>query len=511
MTPSSADDTPQPGRVFLVGAGPGDPLLITLRGAEYLRRADVVLYDSLANVELLEHAGDAELVCVGKHGQTRIWTQEEINSRIVELALQGRNVVRLKGGDPAVFARGVEEMEACLAAGVSYEVAPGVTAALAAGSCAGIPVTHRNMASAVALVTAHEHPGKSESALDYAALAGFPGTLVFYMGVTTAPQWTAALLEAGKPADTPVAIVRHCSLPTQQTIYCTLEDVPQRLTTPVKIRPPAIFIIGAVTSLGPVLSWFDRRPLSGQTILVTRPAHQADGLATPLKQLGAEVLYQPAIEITAPADWSPVDEALRELHAFNWVVFSSANGVHCMMRRLFELDLDLRALGGVKLATIGPATSAALKAYHLTADLQPDRFIADELASQLAEDAAGKRFLLIRASRGREVLAETLEAAGGDVRQVVVYQSSDVTAPDPAILQRMQQGEINWVTATSSAIGRSLHAMFGAALQQTQVVSISPQTSSALRELNIEPAAEATVYNMPGVVDAMVHAVRDNK
>jgi len=239
-------------------------------------------------------------------------------------------------------------------------------------------------------------------------------------------------------------------------------------------------------------------------VLVTRPAHQAAALAGPLKHLGAEVLFQPAIEISPPSGFAPVDAALRKLDSYDWVVFSSANGVNSLFNRMFELGLDMRALGGVKLATIGPATTAALQKFHLRSDLQPDRFIADELAAQLAETAPEKRFLLIRASRGREVLSETLRAAGGEVDQVVVYQSTDAPVADARVLERMQQGGIDWVTVTSSAIGRSLFKLFGASLQRCKLVSISPQTSSALLADGLEPAAEATAYDMQGVVDAIV-------
>lgn len=494
------------GKIYLVGAGPGDPGMLTLRGAECLGRADVVLYDYLVNPQVLAHArSGAEQICLGRHGHTRIWTQEEINQALVEMATAGKTVVRLKGGDPAVFARGAEEAEVLAAHQIPFEVVPGITVALAAGSCAGIPATHHQLASAVALVTGQERGGKESSNLDFQALAKFPGTLVVYMGVTTAERWTADLIAAGKSADTPAAIVRRCSWPDQRTVQTTLGQVADQMKT-AGIRPPTIVIIGEVVRLAPTLSWFAQRPLFGSSVLITRPADQMLPLQGMLVELGAEVLQQPAIEISAPADWQPVDERLARLAEFDWLVFSSSNGVRWLLDRLPATGRDLRALGGVRIAAIGPGTAEELARYRLQADLVPDVYRAESLAAALAENAAGKRFLLARASRGREVLSEELTAAGAEVEQVVVYASRDVTTPDADLLARLRAGEIDWITVTSSAIARSLAAMYGADLHHARLVSISPITSGTLRELGYEPAAEATQYDMPGVVAALVQA-----
>ncbi|MCA9226352.1 MAG: uroporphyrinogen-III C-methyltransferase [Planctomycetales bacterium] len=494
------------GKVYLVGAGPGDPGLITLRGAECLRRADVVLYDYLVNPRILKHArADAELSCLGKHGSTRLWTQHEINEAIVELAHAGRTVVRLKGGDPAVFARGAEEVETLVRHGIPFEIVPGITVALAAGSYCGIPITHRDLASAVALVTGQERHGKEASALDYESLARFPGTLVFYMGVTTVDEWTASLIAAGKDPATPAAIVRRCSWPDQRTIHCRLDEVAGRVAEE-RLRPPTIVLVGDVVNLGPAMSWFDKRPLFGRRVLVTRPDHQAEALASLLEEAGAETLVQPAIAIEPPDDWTEVDAALHRLGEFDWLVFSSANGVRYTLRRLADLGLDARALGGVRLATIGPGTTEALAEFHLRGDLQPNEYRAEALAEALAGDASGQRFLLARASRGREVLAETLRAAGGLVEQVVVYRSSDVTQPDEAICEQLDRGRIDWVTVTSSAIARATAAMFGDSLRRARLASISPITSETLEQLGFQVSCEATEYTMPGVVRAMVEA-----
>lgn len=495
------------GKVYLVGAGPGDPGLITLRGIECLRRADVVMFDYLVNSVIVEHAPvGAERICLGKHGRSRIWPQDEINRRLIEFARAGRQVVRLKGGDPAVFARGAEEMEALRDAGIAFEVVPGITAALAAGSYAGIPITHRNLASAVALVTGHEEGDKASAAVDYAALAAFPGTLVVYMGVTTAPTWTAALIAAGRSAATPAAIVHRCSLPDQRLIQCTLGEVAERLAGEPRIRPPAIVIVGEVTTLAPTLSWFDKRPLFGRTIMVTRPRAQAAALAGSLAELGANVAIQPAIEITAPEDWQPVDAAIARLHEYDWLVFSSTNGVRFFFQRLFDLGRDIRALAGVKLAAVGPGTADELTGFHLKADLQPDQFHAEALTAALAAAARDQRFLLPRASRGREVLPDDLRAAGGLVDQIVVYRSQDVERPEDDIAARLAAGKIDWITVTSSAIARSLVKMFGDDLRRARLASLSPITSGTLRELGFEPAIEAEVHDMQGLIDALLRA-----
>ena len=493
------------GHVALVGAGPGDPGLITLRGIECLRRADVVMFDYLVNSAIVEHAPEsAERICLGKHGRSRIWPQDEINRRLVELAQAGKHVVRLKGGDPAVFAHGAEEIDALRQHNITFEVVPGITAALAAGSYAGIPITHRKLASAVALVTGHEENDKESAAVDYGALAAFPGTLVVYMGVTTAPTWTAALISAGRSAETPTAIVRRCSLPDQRMIQCTLGEVAEKMTGEKKIRPPAIVIVGEVTTLASSLSWFDKRPLFGQTIMVTRPRQQAASLASSLEELGANVVVQPAIRITEPEDWKPVDTAIEQLADYDWLVFSSTNGVNFFFERLFELGHDVRALGGLKLAAVGPGTADELARFHLHVDVRPDDFNAESLTSALSDKARGKRFLLPRASRGREVLPDDLRSAGGSVDQIVAYRSLDVEHPDRDVAKRLADGGIDWITVTSSAIAQSLVQLFGDDLRHSRLASLSPITSNTIRELGHEPTIEAKDHNMQGLIDALL-------
>jgi uroporphyrinogen III methyltransferase/synthase len=365
-----------------------------------------------------------------------------------------------------------------------------------------VPLTHRDHASCVAFVTGREYRDKADAALDLANLAKFPGTLVFYMGVTTAPVWAGELVEHGKPADTPVAIVRHCSLPEQQTVQTTLGKLPEVLASR-KIRPPAIVIVGNAVTAQTASSWFTSRPLFGQTVLVTRPAGQATSLVQQLNALGATTLLQPAIEIQPVADWSEVDAAIKNLASYEWLVFSSVNGVQYFLDRLLATGNDLRQLASCRFASIGPATAAALADYHLRTDLQPQQYRAEALAEQLAPKAKGKRVLLLRASRGREVLAETLTAAGAEVEQVVVYQSRDTAKPQAEVAAALAAGQIDWVTVTSSAIARSLVQMFGDTLQQTKLAAISPLTAGVLEEAGFSPAVVAEEYTSEGLLQAI--------
>jgi uroporphyrinogen III methyltransferase/synthase len=493
------------GKVYLVGAGPGDPGLITLRGAECLRAADVVLYDYLANPKLLAHARPgAELICLGRHGHGRIMSQDEINDAMLRHARAGRTVVRLKGGDATIFAHLAEELAPLDAAGIPYEIVPGVTAAQTASSHAGIPLTQRDDASCVAFVTGQESPDK-QPALDYAALAAFPGTLVFYMGITTAPNWSRALIAHGKAETTPVAVVRRASLPDQETLSTTLDELADVLHRK-KLRPPATIIVGDVAGQREFPTWFTTRPLFGRTILVTRPERQSHDLEEQLRNLGANTLCQTAIEIYDPPDWSPVDKAIGRLAKFDWLVFSSANGVHYFLNRIQSLGRDLRCLSHTKLAAIGPATTAALAEYHLHADLYPPEYRAEQLAAELAPHAPGKRFLLARASRGREVLAELLATAGAAVEQVVVYDSRDVQSASDEVRAALAAGKIDWVTVTSSAIARSLGKLFGDDLRKARLVAISPLTAEVLTELGFAPLAVATTYTTEGLVAAILTA-----
>lgn len=509
------------GIVYFVGAGPGHPGLITLRGVECLRKADAVLYDYLANARTLRHAHpDADLVCLGRHRRSDVWSQEAINAEMVRRASAGETVVRLKGGDPMVFGRAAEEIAALNQAGLPFEIVPGVTTASAASAFTGVPITDRRFASAVALVTGHEQLGKPDSSLDYQSLANFPGTLIIYMGVRTVEQWTKRLLDAGKPADTPVLIVRRVSWPDQQSMTCQLGEVIDHLTPYQKFPPPVVVIIGEIARAAPEFDWFHSLPLLGQGIMVTRPEHQVDEMVDRLSELGANAIVQPAIAIQEPQDWSVVDAAIDRLHDFDCIVFSSSNGVHSFMRRLLSLGHDVRKLGDAKLAVTGPKTAEALQEYSLVTDIHPASFRAEAVADAVIqwghdsgnadlpshEKLAGKQVLLLRASRGRDVLAERIQSAGGSVEQVVAYESVDVDVADETVEEAWERGDVQWVTITSSAIARSLYEMWGERLRGVKIASISPITSETIRELGLEPAAEATTYTTEGLIDAIVKA-----
>jgi uroporphyrinogen III methyltransferase/synthase len=495
-----------PGMVYLVGAGPGDARLLTLRAVECLEQADVVLYDYLVNPAALEHASpSADLVCLGHHGTGRALSPDQITARMLYESLRGRTVVRLKGGDPSVFGRGADETGALSDAGVPYEIVPGITAGFAAAAYCEIPVTHHDDASAVALVAGRERQSKDMPSLDYRALAAFPGTLILYMGVKRVAEWSGALVRHGRPPDTPVAIVRWCSRARQQTVRCTLQTVAE-VVREQGILPPALFVVGKVVDRAPQLSWFAARPLTGARVLLAGSRGTSERLRDRLAALGADVLMQPVVRITDPPDWAPVDAALERLDAYDWLVFSSGNGVDYLVRRVFEHGGDVRRLGAVKLAAVGSGTAERLAQYHLQADFAFEQFSAESLAQALAGQPEGQRFLLAEAGRGWDVLVGKLEAAGSRVDQIAVYDRVELTAPNPDILAALSSGEVDWITVTSSATARSLVRLYGDALRSAQLASISPLTSSALRDEGYEPAAEAFPHTAAGLVDAIIAA-----
>ncbi len=495
---------PNVGSVHLVGAGPGDPGLLTVRAVQCLQAADLVLYDYLANPTLVEHAREgAELIRLGRHDQGRSLTPDEITEVMVEAALAGRTVVRLKGGDPSIFARGGDEADACRKAGIPFEIVPGITSGLATAAYAEIPLTHFEDASAVALVTGHERDDKEESHLDCKALAAFPGTLVFYMGVKWAGKWSSALMEHGKPADTPVAVVQWCSRARQQTCRCTLGTIAQVIGEK-GLKPPALFVVGKVVDHAPDLSWFQERPLFGTSVLVAGSKQTSSKLRQRLGLLGAEVFIQPAIRIAEPVDWAPVDAALDRLDQYDWLVFSSGSGVDGLMNRIFQRGEDVRTLGRILLAALGKGTAERLGDYRLKADVTPEKVDASALARSLMENAPGGAFLLARATGDRPVLAEELEELGAAVDQVGVYRTVDMDAPNPDVADALRAGEVEWVTVTSSPTARSLVRLYGDLLKTAKIISISPLTSATLRELGYGPAMEATPHTVDGLVEALL-------
>lgn len=497
------------GTVFLVGAGPGDPGLVTLRGAECLRQADVVLYDYLVNPAVLEHAGPAaDLVPLGRRITGRGLTPDQIVVRMIAEARRGRTVVRLKAGDPSIFGRGGDEEAALREARVPFEIVPGVTAGLAVAAYCEIPITEHSDASAVALITGRERDGKPASGLDYGALASFPGTLVLYMGVTRAEEWSGALIAHGKAPETPVAIVRWCSRAEQQRFRCTLGTVAEVIAAR-GIRPPAVIVIGEVVARAPAIPWFDARPLFGTRVLVPGSPVASQALRERLTRLGADAVIQPAIRIADPPDWAPVDAALDRLDQYAWVVFASANGVDALLRRLDERGGDLRRLGAAKLAAIGAGTADRLARYHVRADLVPDEFDAEALARAIGggdeREPGGRRVLLVRSSRGAEALAAAL-AGTAAVDQVAAYGTADVEQADPDVAAALEAGEIGWIAVTSSAAVRSLGRLYGDLLRHARFAAIGPLAAAALRDLGLEPAVVAEPHTTAGLVDAILQA-----
>ena len=467
---------------------------MTQRALELIARADVIVYDRLVPAAALDGArADAELHYVGKSPGAVSVSQEDINALLVQHGRTGSTVVRLKGGDPFVFGRGGEEAEALAEAGVPFEVVPGVTAGIAAPAYAGIPVTHRDEASAVAFVTGHEDPAKDESAIDWNALAAFPGTLVFYMGVRRLPEISARLIDAGRPASEPAAVVERGTLPGQQTVTAPLAEIADAAAG---VKPPAVTLVGPVARLHDGLAWIERRPLHGRRVVVTRARPQASGLAATLRGLGAEVVEAPAIRIEPRT-------VEAELLGHDLVCFTSPNGVGLFFDALAERGQDARSLAGTQVAAIGPGTARELAARGIRADFVPERSVAEALLEELGGlDVEGKRVLIPRAAEARDVLPDGLRERGADVDVVPLYDT--VGEPLEAGVVEALEGA-DYVTFTSSStVTRFLEAAGGGVPNGARVVSIGPVTSSTARELGLEVHVEAERHDIDGLVEALV-------
>ncbi len=494
--------------MYLVGAGPGDPGLITVRGRDCLAQADLVLYDGLVNPLLLMHTrAKAQRTCRAGEAGERMLPQAEINARLVEAAQAGLTVVRLKGGDPYVFGRGSEEAAALRAAGIPFEVVPGVTAAVAASAYAGISLTHRETASAVAFVTGHEDPTKPGSALDYPALARFPGTLVFYMGLHRLPAIAAALIAAGKPRQTPAAVISRGTRPAQQVVIETLADLPAAAKR-AELHAPSLIIVGDCVLQRETLNWFEHKPLFGLRIAITRPEAQAEREVWRLTELGAQPILLPVIATAPPVAWDEVDALLPRLGEFDWIVFTSVNGVRGLLGRLWETGGDVRHIAKARFAAIGEGTAAALAEFSLRADLVPTSFRAEALAELLTPHVAGKRVLWAKASRGRDVLPVALRAAGAHLEEVPVYQNLDVEAFPDAGRAALEQGEIDWVCLSSPSIARNFARLMPLAARDRlgthlQIATISPVTSAAAKEAGLPVQAEASEHTWNGMFAAI--------
>jgi len=501
---------PRP-KVFLVGAGPGDPELITLRGREVLASSDVVVYDRLVAPGLLGYApASAERLYVGKAPGRSAHSQEDINRILIDRARAGKVVCRLKGGDPFVFGRGGEEALALAEAGIEFEVVPGVTAGLAGPAYAGIPVTHRGLASSVTLVTGHEDPTKPVAQVDWAALAKTGGTIVVYMGVGRMEEIASLLIAGGLPPTTPAAVVASGTLPGQGSVVAHLDAIAERAEQ-ARLRAPAVLVVGKVAKLGEQLEWFQKRPLYGAAVLVTRARELAPELSDPLRELGAEILGMPCIRLVEAADMGPVDSAIDHVEGFDWLLFTSARAVERFFERLLQRRGDVRVLAGVRIAAIGRPTAQAVRRHHLAVDLCPAEFVAEGLLEEFAEqvDLRGARCLLPRAAGAREVLPEGLRELGAKVVETELYRSEPDPEQDPEVLGRLAEHPPDVVTFASPSAVRGLGQIvpretFAKLCRSTPAIVIGPVTADAAREAGFDVVAEATPHTIPGLIEAVV-------
>jgi uroporphyrinogen III methyltransferase/synthase len=499
------------GKVYLVGAGPGDPGLLTLRGKECLEQADVVLYDYLANPELLHYApARAERIYVGRRERGQYQDQANINRLLIDRAKAGLIVVRLKGGDPFVFGRGGEEAEAVAAAGVAFEVVSGVTAAVAVPAYAGIPVTHRTLASTLTIVTGHEDPAKPGTVLDWPKLAGASGTLVFMMGMKTLPTIVARLMEEGRAPDTPVAAVRWGTKADQRTIIGTLRDIVAKAEH-AKFEPPTVIVVGEVVKLREQLNWFERRPLFGKKILLTRAQEQAREFSQLLSAYGAEPVEVPTIQIVPPVSWQAIDQAIARLGDYHWLILTSMNGVAPFMDRLRAAGKDSRALSHLRICAIGPRTAQELGRYGIVPDVVPAQYQAEGiLATLTAEPFRGKKVLIPRAETARELLPEQLRGQGAMVDVIPVYRTVVPTVDADALKQRMERGGIDVVTFTSSSTVRNFVELVGGAasarrlVAQTAVGCIGPITAQTAEECGLPVTIMPAENTVPALARAIV-------
>ncbi|GAW29975.1 uroporphyrinogen-III C-methyltransferase [Carboxydocella sp. ULO1] len=502
----------QKGFVYLVGAGPGDPKLITLRGLECISKADVIVYDRLASPKLLTYARkDAELIFAGKEPDKHTFRQQEINALLVEKALAGKIVTRLKGGDPFVFGRGGEEAEALVEHGIGFEIVPGITSAIAVPAYAGIPVTHRELSASLAIITGNEDPEKGNSQIRWEHLATGAGTLVILMGMANLPLIVEKLIEHGRSPETPVAIIRWGTRPEQITVTATLADIVEKARA-AGVKHPATIVVGEVVTMRDKLRWYEAKPLFGQRIVVTRAREQASSLTSKLEELGAEVWEFPAIEITDPLDFGPLDQAINELQSYNYIIFTSVNGVERFFRRLWQQGKDVRELAGIEICAIGPKTRDEIERRGIRCSFIPEEYRAEAIVEVLKQtDLAGKRVLLPRADIARKVLPEELRKLGAEVTEVDAYRTV-AGSGDKALLRRLlQEKTISWVTFTSSSTVKNFIKLLGEdyqeLLQAVKLASIGPITSQTARELGLTLTVEAREYTIDGLVTAIVESM----
>lgn len=505
-------NTPQNkyGKVFLVGAGPGDPGLFTIKAKEVLSKADVVVYDYLASTRLLDYAPEqAERIYVGKKGGCHILEQDEINLLIIEHAKQGKSVVRLKGGDPFIFGRGGEEAEELVEAGIPFEIVPGITAAIAASAYAGIPLTHRRYTTSVAFITGHEDPTKEKSSIDWAKISTGVGTLVFYMGIKNLPHIVESLVSNGRSPETPVAVIRWGTTLRQETVIGKLNNIVD-LVTQKGLKPPAITVVGGVVDLHSSLSWFENKPLFGRRILVTRTREQASELVRELEELGAACEEFPTIEIVPPDSWEQLDMAIKGLEEFDWVIFTSVNGVKNFLTRLRVVGKDLRSLGKCKLGAIGPKTAELLEKVYLRPDFVPSEYRAEGIIDGLIElGVAGKKVLIPRAEVAREILPEKLAEAGAHVRMVPAYKTIKPSdSRREHVLKLLKDKEIDMITFTSSSTVTNFIDILAcdnidSLLNGVDIASIGPITADTATKNGILTTVMPAQYTIEDMVEAI--------
>ncbi|MFV0421507.1 uroporphyrinogen-III C-methyltransferase [Oleidesulfovibrio sp.] len=496
-------------KVYLIGAGPGDPGLLTIKGRDVLKRADVIVYDYLANDAFLNYAKPgAEIIYVGKKGGDHTLSQEGINKLIVDKAKEGKVVARLKGGDPYVFGRGGEEAEELLDAGVEFEEVPGITSAVAGPAYAGIPLTHRSYSSSVSFITGHEDPTKPESAHNWKALAESASTLVFFMGMKNLPEISRKLIEAGMDPDTPAALVRWGTTSRHRSLAATIGTLPEE-GKKAGFSSPSLIVVGHVVKLRDSLNWFEQLPLLGKGVVVTRAREQASGLASSLTDLGAEVIQFPTILIRPLEDYAPVHDAIRRLPEYDWLVFTSVNGVKHFWQQLAELKLDSRALGKAKVAAIGPATADILREKGIEPDFIPEKYVAEGVVKGMIElGMDGSKILLPRAKVAREVLPEELVRAGAQVDILPVYETVPGDANRQTVLDMLEEGRIHCITFGSSSTVDNFFLLVEPEVmrqyEKVHMACIGPVTRKTLERYGFACTIQPEDYTIPALVDELV-------
>ena len=504
-------------KVYLVGAGPGDPELITVKGRRCIEDADVIIYDYLSSPTLLKHASDtAEKIYVGKKGGDHTLSQDEINALIVQKARSGATVCRLKGGDPFIFGRGGEEAEVLVKKAIAFEVVPGVTSAVAAAAYAGIPLTHRRLTATLAFVTGHEDPDKEQSGIDWESLARGIGTLVFFMGVKNIADIARKLIAHGKPTDTPAALIRWGTTPAQQTVTGTLDNIAERVQK-AGLKSPAITVVGEVVQLRQTLKWFEKRPLLGKRIVVTRARKQASDLVRQLADQGAECLEFPTIKVVPADDQRPIDKAIENLSDYDWIVFTSVNGVYFFFQRLFTLDRDVRALHHLHTAAIGPATAEKLRSYGLKSDIVPETYLAEAVVEAFEKVAvSGKKILLPRAAQARPVLPVQLRNMGAEVNELTVYHTETVAENTEQLIEQLEEKTIDLITFTSSSTVNNFKALlppddFQRLLDEVVIASIGPITTETAIKTGFNVHITAQSHTIAGLCTAILRFFAKNK